>query len=54
LVYISLIPRVLPWARSFCPFRACGVSRMKPQGMWGTAKEASVRDICNLFLSFQQ
>ena len=19
-----LIPRVLPWARSFCPFRACG------------------------------
>ena len=54
LVYMSLIPRVLPWARSFCPFRACGVSRMKHQGMWGTAKEASVRDICNLFLSFQQ
>ena len=21
---IALIPRVLPWARSFCPFRACG------------------------------
>ena len=20
----ALIPRVLPWARSFCPFRACG------------------------------
>ena len=20
---IALIPRVLPWARSFCPFRAC-------------------------------
>ena len=22
----ALIPRVLPWARSFCPFRACGGS----------------------------
>ena len=22
---ISLIPRALPWARSFCPFRACWV-----------------------------
>ena len=21
---IALIPRVLPWARGFCPFRACG------------------------------
>ena len=21
--WIALIPRVLPWARSFCPFRAC-------------------------------
>ena len=20
----ALIPRALPWARSFCPFRACG------------------------------
>ena len=22
---ITFIPRALPWARSFCPFRACGV-----------------------------
>ena len=22
LRYITIIPRVLPWARSFCPFRA--------------------------------
>ena len=22
---VHLEPRVLPWARSFCPFRACGV-----------------------------
>ena len=21
---IAIIPRALPWARSFCPFRACG------------------------------
>ena len=21
---IALIPRVMPWARCFCPFRACG------------------------------
>ena len=23
------IPRVLPWARSFCPFRACGIKLAK-------------------------
>ena len=23
--WIALIPRVLPWARSFCPFRACEI-----------------------------
>ena len=21
---IGIIPRALPWAKSFCPFRACG------------------------------
>ena len=21
---IAIIPRAMPWARSFCPFRACG------------------------------
>ena len=27
---IALIPRVLPWARCFCPFRACvGVRYLK-------------------------
>lgn len=24
LRYIPIIPRTVPWARSFCPFRACG------------------------------
>ena len=24
LVYCPVIPRAMPWARSFCPFRACG------------------------------
>ena len=32
----ALIPRVLPWARSFCPFRACSVydklSARRPAG----------------------
>ena len=28
------IPRALPWARSFCPFRACG-KFLLPQGVWG-------------------
>ena len=26
---IALIPRVLPWARCFCPFRACGARYLK-------------------------
>ena len=25
--HLYIIPRVLPWARSFCPFRAYGVSK---------------------------
>ena len=28
---IAIIPRALPWARSFCPFRACGVKLEKVQ-----------------------
>ena len=28
------IPRALPWARSFCPFRAYG-EILLPQGVWG-------------------
>ena len=27
----ALIPRVLPWARSFCPFRACGGQKATTQ-----------------------
>ena len=23
VLFIAIVPRVLPWARSFCPFRAC-------------------------------
>ena len=26
---IDIIPRALPWARSFCPFRACGENLQK-------------------------
>ena len=28
------IPRAAPWARSVCPFRACG-ENLLPQGVWG-------------------
>ena len=28
---IAMIPRALPWARSFCPFRACGAKLAKIQ-----------------------
>ena len=28
----ALIPRVLPWARSFCPFRACGANHYRACG----------------------
>ena len=31
---IALIPRVVPWARCFCPFRACG-----GHGIWSTAAQ---------------
>ena len=26
---IAIIPRAMPWARSFCPFRACGAYLQK-------------------------
>ena len=26
---IAIIPRAMPWARSFCPFRACGANLRK-------------------------
>ena len=33
VLLIAIIPRAMPWAKSFCPFRACrGV-----QGVWGRA-----------------
>ena len=37
---IALIPRVLPWARSFCPFRACGgkVSKVPLHRPCGTSR----------------
>ena len=37
---IALIPRVLPWARSFCPFRACGgmVSKVLLHRPCGTSR----------------
>ena len=28
---IAIIPRALPWAKSFCPFRACGEKLAKLQ-----------------------
>ena len=37
---IALRPRVLPWARSFCPFRACGgkVSKVPLHRPCGTSR----------------
>ena len=37
---IALIPRALPWARSFCPFRACGgkVSKVPLHRPCGTSR----------------
>ena len=37
---IALIPRVLPWARCFCPFRACGgkVSKVLLHRPCGTSR----------------
>ena len=32
---ISLIPRALPWARSFCPFRACRIISTIQDGVQG-------------------
>ena len=28
---IAIIPRAMPWAKSFCPFRACGEKLAKLQ-----------------------
>ena len=30
---IDIIPRALPWARSFCPFRACCCGLLDLQGV---------------------
>ena len=30
-LHIGIIPRAMPWAKSFCPFRACGTKLAKLQ-----------------------
>ena len=35
----ATIPRALPWARSFCPFRACGEKLAKVQSVTYQRKE---------------
>ena len=32
---IGIIPRALPWARSFCPFRACRIISTVQEGVLG-------------------
>ena len=32
---IGIIPRAMPWAKSFCPFRACGVISTIQEGRIG-------------------
>ena len=29
ILLIAIIPRAMPWARGFCPFRACGAKLAK-------------------------
>jgi len=37
------IPRAMPWARSFCPFRACGTRSFHPFRVCGTGNFHSFR-----------
>ena len=45
---IDIIPRALPWARSFCPFRACCLYGLLDllgvclYGVWGPSGRAAV------------
>ena len=48
---ISLIPRALPWAKSFCPFRACCCGLLVLQGVLLWAFGSSGRAAVD-FLSF--
>ena len=48
---VSILPRALPWARSFCPFRACGAYWRK----FSTRRNDRIRiRSCYLFLDFSQ
>ena len=44
----AMIPRAMPWATSFCPFRACGASRKGAAEIYTTPGAASI-----LLLSIQ-
>ena len=44
---IAIIPRALPWARSFCPFRACGAKLAKVQLRISSYNQGS---ICHVFI----
>ena len=38
VLLIAIIPRAMPWARSFCPFRACCFQELLPfQGVLDVA-----------------
>ena len=45
---IAIIPRAMPWARGFCPFRAYGASRKGAAEIYTTPEAASI-----LLLSIQ-
>ena len=36
----DIIPRALPWAKSFCPFRACGAKTCEPSAVCASPKES--------------
>ena len=44
-LHIGIIPRALPWAKSFCPFRACWFCELLPlHGVWGKTSLTSHND----------
>ena len=44
---MPIIPRALPWARSFCPFRACGANLRLPFQALGVLETEADFCICH-------
>ena len=44
---MRFLPRVLPWARSFCPFRACGANLRLPFQALGVLETEADFCICH-------